>query len=117
MERRAIKCGLSVGAMGKPGCGSSAQRLALFLTATAIVLLIAVYPVIAAETGGYSRASYVFPPGVAESGLFFAGVRIPLDRQEVSSRVFEQINYLLMDRRAGMMEWFDRMAICGPTIR
>ncbi len=86
-------------------------------TATILFLLACFSPVSAAEIAGYSRATYVFPPDVVERGFSFAGVRIPLDRQEVSSRVCEQINYLLMDRRAGMMEWFDRMAIHGPTIR
>ncbi len=32
-------------------------------------------------------------------------------------RVVDQVNYLLMDRRAGMMEWFDRLALYGPMIR
>jgi membrane-bound lytic murein transglycosylase D len=31
--------------------------------------------------------------------------------------VSEQVNYLLMDRRATMMQWFDRMVVYGPMIR
>jgi len=66
---------------------------------------------------GFTRAQYVLPPDVQKRGFSFAGERIPLDRREVSARVLEQVNYLLMDRRAGMMEWFDRMATVGPTIQ
>lgn len=72
---------------------------------------------IAVEAPGYSRANYVLPPDIQKQGLTFAGVRIPIDRPEVSTRIVDQINYLLMDRRAGMMEWFDRMAVYGPMIR
>lgn len=94
-----------------------AKRSIILLTTTAFLLSVFAHSAISAETPGYSRASYVLPPGIAESGFSFAGVGIPLDRQEVASRVFEQINYLLMDRRAGMMEWFDRTALYGPAIR
>ncbi len=69
------------------------------------------------STGAYSRAHYIFPPQVKEKGFKFAGVPIPLDRREVSERVIDQINYLLMDRRAGMMQIFDRMAVFGPMMR
>lgn len=111
------------GTIGAAGCAEhtgfpASLKLSVFLrTATILFLLVCLSPANAAEIAGYSRATYVFPPGVLESGFSFAGVRIPLDRQEVSSRVCEQINYLLMDRRAGLMEWFDRMAIHGPTLR
>ncbi len=74
-------------------------------------------PSCAAEAPGYSRANYVLPPDVQKQGATFAGVRIPIDRHEVATRVVDQINYLLMDRRAGMMEWFDRMGLYGPMIR
>lgn len=69
------------------------------------------------STGAYSRAHYVFPPQVKEKGFKFAGVPVPLDRREVAERVVDQINYLLMDRRAGMMQTFDRMAVFGPMMR
>jgi len=68
-------------------------------------------------TAGYSRSHYVLPPEVKKDGVSFAGVSIPLQRKEVAERVVEQLNYLLMDRRAGLMEWFDRMEMYGPTIR
>jgi membrane-bound lytic murein transglycosylase D len=67
--------------------------------------------------GGYSRATYVLPPDSIEKGVSFAGIKIPLQRKDVAERVVEQINYLLMDRRAGMLRWFDRMAEYGPLIR
>jgi len=73
--------------------------------------------VAAGNSGGYARARYVLPPEAHQKGCTFAEVRIPLDRRDVAERVADQVNYLLMDRRAGMMEWFDRMAVYGPTIR
>ncbi|MDQ7782914.1 MAG: transglycosylase SLT domain-containing protein [Desulfomonilaceae bacterium] len=69
------------------------------------------------NAGSYSRAHYVFPPQVKEKGLKFAGVPIPLDRRDVAERVVDQINYLLMDRRAGTMQVFDRMAVYGPMMK
>lgn len=73
---------------------------------------------LAAEAAsGYSRAHYILPAEALKDGVVFAGVKIPLDRKEVAERVVEQTNYLLMDRRAGIMEWFDRLAIYGPIIR
>jgi membrane-bound lytic murein transglycosylase D len=89
---------------------------ALLLTAF-LFLWVQIAPAGAAETPGYSRANYVLPPDIQKQGLTFAGVRIPIERQEVSARIADQINYLLMDRRAGMMEWFDRIAVYGPMIR
>lgn len=71
----------------------------------------------ASDQGSYSRANYVLPADVRDRGVTFAGVRVPIDRHQVSSRVVEQINFLLMDRRATTMEWFDRMAVYGPVIR
>lgn len=71
----------------------------------------------AAKTDGYSRAQYVLPADIKAKGISFAGSRIPLNRPEVAERVVDQMNYLLMDRRSGMMEWFDRMAVSGPMIR
>ncbi len=86
------------------------------------ILLIAVScmgidPVIASEHASYSRGGYILPPDIQKQGFSFAGVNIPLDRQEVSLRVLEQLNYLLMDRRELLMEWFDRMALYGPTVK
>lgn len=69
------------------------------------------------KTGGYSRAGYVFPPDVKQNGISFAGIKIPTDRTEVAERIVDQINFLLMDRRAILMEWLDRLAVSGPMIR
>lgn len=65
---------------------------------------------------GYQRAAYILPLEVQKNGIVFADSTVPIDRKEVANRVVEQINYLLMDRRAGIMEIFDRMALYGPTI-
>jgi membrane-bound lytic murein transglycosylase D len=72
---------------------------------------------VASPQGSYSKANYILPAEVRDKGVTFAGVRIPIDQRQVSSRVVEQINFLLMDRRATTMEWFDRMAVYGPLIR
>lgn len=71
----------------------------------------------AEAAGGYNTSNYILPPKLRTTGVLFAGVSIPLDTPEVSRRVTEQLNYLLMDRRATMLEWFDRMATHGPIIR
>jgi len=73
-------------------------------------------PEAAPRLGGYGRASYILPQDIQKQGLTFADIKIPLDRREVALRVVDQVNYLLMDRRAGIMECLDRMAIFGPTI-
>ncbi|MCA1960206.1 MAG: hypothetical protein LDL33_05380 [Desulfomonile sp.] len=69
-----------------------------------------------AAASGYERAAYVLPPEVQKNGIAFAEAVVPIDRKDVANRVVEQINYLLMDRRAGLLEWFDRMALYGPMI-
>ncbi len=65
----------------------------------------------------FDRSHYILPRDIRKNALSFAGVPIPLDRKEVRRRVTEQLNFLLMDRRAVMMEWFDRMSLYGPLIR
>ena len=74
-------------------------------------------PALAATEAGYTRAGYVLPPDIVKSGVTFAGIKIRLDRKGVAVRVVDQINYLLMDRRAVMIKWFDRMSQRGPLIR
>ncbi|MBM3299710.1 MAG: transglycosylase SLT domain-containing protein, partial [Deltaproteobacteria bacterium] len=69
------------------------------------------------KTGGFQRAGYLIPSDVKASGFTFSDAPIPLDRRDVGERVVDQVNYLLMDRRASMMEWFDRMAVFGPMIK
>lgn len=80
------------------------------------LLYIAFPPHLEAQSGFY-RSQYILPSDVLKKGISFATVRIPLNRPDVSRRIAEQVNYLLMDRRAGMMEWFDRTAEVGPVMR
>lgn len=106
----------------KNGNGNGCRRPRFRGAATAalaamLALGISTLPSNAAAETGYSRSNYVLPHDVRKNGISFAGVKIPLNRKEVAQRVVEQMNYLLMDRRAGMMEWFDRMAMYGPVIR
>jgi len=72
---------------------------------------------VSAGQTAYQRAQYILPPDIQKSRITFADSDIPLDRPEVAARVSEQINYLLMDRRATMMQWFDRMGVYGPLMR
>jgi hypothetical protein len=72
---------------------------------------------LASSQSGFSRAVYVLPADVRQAGLTFAGVKIPVEREDVYRQIEEQLNFLLMDRRATMIEWFDRMAVYGPIIR
>jgi hypothetical protein len=100
------------------------QRIALDSTIRIclMVLLLVVLSIssaIATSTdpkGGYSRAHYVLPSDLLRKGFSFAEKRIPVERPEVARRIMDQINYLLMDRRASMLEWFDRSAQYAPTI-
>jgi membrane-bound lytic murein transglycosylase D len=64
----------------------------------------------------FAKGAYIFPPSIQKQGLTFCNEKVPLDRRDVSGRVLDQLNFLLMDRRAGLMEWFDRMSIWGPSI-
>ncbi len=94
----------------------------LFFGLVLMLAAILLWPVTApaaepSPTGGFARAYYVLPPDMRKDGIVFAGVQIPLEKPEVSARVVDQLNYLLMDQRAGMLEWFDRMALYGPMIR
>ena len=93
------------------------RRVMLCALAAIAVSIIPVDNLVASDTGSYSRGSYALPHNIQKQGFTFAGVRIPLDQQEVHLRILDQLNYLLMDRRALVMEWFDRMAIYGPTIK
>ncbi len=68
------------------------------------------------RTPGYVKSAYVLPSSLQKSGFKFCGETVPLTRRDVYSRVTDQLNFLLMDRRSILMEWFDRMAIFGPSI-
>lgn len=63
-----------------------------------------------------SRPYYHIPPEIKKGDLVFAGSRIPLERHEVKARIEEQINYLLMDRRATLLETLERISSIGPLI-
>jgi hypothetical protein len=70
----------------------------------------------ATGTGCYARSEYVFPPQIEKEGVSFAGTTIPLHRKDVRQRVQEQMSFLLMDRRARLLTWFDRLVEYGPTM-
>lgn len=89
----------------------------LILAAVAAMSAVVAAPSAWSKAEGFARANYVIPDEIQKKGITFAGVRVPLERREVSARVVDQINYLLMDRRAVMMESFDRMATYGPVVR
>ena len=98
----------------------SRSRVSRIITAAILISLCGGGGAAAAGPGAqpaYIRANYVLPPEVIKNGFSFTEVQIPLDKREVSTRVVEQVNYLLMDRRASMMQWFDRMSVSGPMIR
>ncbi|MGC9029817.1 MAG: hypothetical protein ACP5LD_09135 [Desulfomonilaceae bacterium] len=111
-------------AAGKATCGVGPRKkvaslTAFFLAASAAVFIFLVIPGHAAattKTPGYAKTHYVLPADALKSGITFCGEKIPLTRRDVSSRVTDQLNFLLMDRRALLMEWFDRMSIFGPAM-
>jgi len=88
----------------------------LILLACAVTYSHAVDRSWATTQGGFSKTNYVLPPDVQSQGIAFAGIAIPIDRRDVWSRVMDQMNFLLMDRRASIMECFDRMAVYGPIM-
>ncbi len=90
---------------------------AVFLVAVTLLMGLQAVPSLAQVQGGYWRANYILPAELRKEGIIFAGSRIPLEREDVSARVVEQMNFLLMDRRASMMEWFDRTAQYSAPIR
>lgn len=95
---------------------------ARFLKITAIFLAIIAKIVIIwpgnlfAKPNMVTRPYYHLPPEIKKGDLLFAGSRIPIDSNEVRARIEEQINYLLMDRRATLMETLDRISSIGPLI-
>jgi hypothetical protein len=57
------------------------------------------------------------PPQVVKQGFTFANIKVPLGKKEVSSRIADQLSYLLMDRRSLLFDLFDRMQFFGPAMR
>lgn len=104
----------NIGRLQRLGCVASVIHVLACTVLLSLLTCGGAAPACAAS--GYQRAAYVLPPDVQKSSITLAETVIPIDRREVADRVVEQINYLLMDRRAGMLEWFDRMAIYGPLI-
>lgn len=73
-------------------------------------------PALAENHRAFANAGYVLPQEVLNGKTTFMGEVVPLNRPEALTRVSQQINYLLMDRRAVMLKWFDRMDTYGPLI-
>jgi membrane-bound lytic murein transglycosylase D len=65
---------------------------------------------------GTGPGGYVFPPNLVKEGISFANSRIPIERPGVHERIIDQLNYLLMDRRASLGEWFNRFVLYGPSL-
>jgi hypothetical protein len=65
---------------------------------------------------GAGRGGYVLPPNLIKDGITFAGTKVPIERPGVHERIVEQLNYLLMDRRASVAEWFNRFVAYGPIL-
>lgn len=59
---------------------------------------------------------YGFPPAIEKHGLKFASERIPISRRDVRSRILEEINYLLFDRRSRVLVWLARADALRPVI-
>jgi hypothetical protein len=91
--------------------GTRMFRHGLIVLTTMLVLAVCLTPSVApCEVSGFSNGAYILPPGIQERNLSFAEVRIPIGRPDVAARVLEQLNYLLMDHRAVILEAMDRMA-------
>ena len=101
----------------RPARPLGSRKLLILFTIVGIALSAFPATVLASGSACYSRGNYALPHSVQAEKFTLAGVPIPLGRQEVHVRTMDQLNYLLMDRRALMMEWFDHMALFGPTIR
>lgn len=69
------------------------------------------------QASSYARGNYVLPAEIHKKSFSLAGASIPTARTEVGSRITEQLNFLLMDKRSGLMDCLDRLSIYGPVIR
>ena len=65
---------------------------------------------------GAGRGGYVLPQNLVKEGITFAGTKVPIERPSVHERIIEQLNYLLMDRRASVAEWLNRFVAYGPIL-
>jgi membrane-bound lytic murein transglycosylase D len=60
--------------------------------------------------------SYGFPPKIESHGLTFASRQIPISRRDVRTRILQEINYLLLDRRSRLLVWLSRADALKPVI-
>lgn len=59
---------------------------------------------------------YGLPSRIEESGLVFAGQKIPIHRKDVRKRIVDEINYLLLDRRSRVLVWLSRADYFKPLV-
>jgi hypothetical protein len=57
------------------------------------------------KEGVSTCSKYSIPASVLEKPFFFADELVPVQRQDVQSRVAAQINFLLLDARSVLMDW------------
>lgn len=90
--------------------------------ATALILILLSFPILETSSDawvtehGAGQGGYLLPPNLIKEGFFFAESKIPIERPDVHERIVEQLNYLLMDRRASVAEWFNLYALYGPMV-
>ncbi|MFH0958916.1 MAG: transglycosylase SLT domain-containing protein [Pseudomonadota bacterium] len=100
----------------------AASRIS-FSFATALILIVLSLPIIETSSGawvtehGAGQGGYLLPPNLVKEGLFFAESKVPLERPDVHERIVDQLNYLVMDRRASVGEWFNLFVTYGPIIK
>jgi membrane-bound lytic murein transglycosylase D len=61
------------------------------------------------ESGAFC-SRYSLPASLLEKPLYFAGELIPLQRQDVRSRIQYQMNFLLLDARSVLTDWLTEKA-------
>ncbi len=87
----------------------------LFLLLSILTLLLSSVYQTVAQSGGFSNGSYSLPPSINKA-YKFAGAKIPLDKHDAQSRVLEQLNYLLMDQRAILINTLQKNDEYGPMM-
>ncbi len=89
---------------------------------TVLVLILLSFPISETSSNawvtdhGTGQGGYLLPPNIIKEGLFFADSKVPIERPDVHERIVDQLNYLLMDRRASIGEWFDLFVLYSPII-
>lgn len=87
------------------------------MSLTVWMVLFFIGPSLARSSEMYVKAGYAFPPDTLRGAFTFMGEKVPINRVEVQVRVLEQLNYLLMDRRSVVINWFDQMDMYGPMVK